>query len=227
MSSNRHNFLSPPPDATTLRPKTKPDRDLLSEANDLAARALQDQSNHTVRKKLLLLEVTQSSAIEDSFARQAIRFHHAALLKFFKEPLSQQSLLSAHRTTMYAQPDAQPGVYRTINVTVGAHRPPDWPSVPDLMEEFFTFAQADPPDPVAHAAWAHIQFETIHPFADGNGRTGRALITKLLNAPIPLSDYILQHRQQYYDHLAAGLWAPYLRWFAAGVIETCRKYNHA
>jgi Fic family protein len=81
------------------------------------------------------------------------------------------------------------------------------------------------------AALAHAQFETIHPFLDGNGRLGRLLITLLLCAEGALSEPILylslhfkSHRQEYYDHLQRvrthGDWEGWLRFFLEGVIST-------
>jgi Fic family protein len=81
------------------------------------------------------------------------------------------------------------------------------------------------------AALAHVQFETIHPFLDGNGRVGRLLITLLLcvegalSAPILyLSLYFKTYRQEYYDLLQRvrthGDWESWLRFFLQGVQET-------
>jgi Fic family protein len=84
------------------------------------------------------------------------------------------------------------------------------------------------------AALAHVQFETIHPFLDGNGRLGRLLITFLfcadgaLHEPLLyLSLYFKQHRQQYYDLLQSvrltGDWEAWLRFFITGVEETANQ----
>jgi Fic family protein len=81
------------------------------------------------------------------------------------------------------------------------------------------------------AALVHVQFETIHPFLDGNGRLGRLLITFLLCAEgalrqplLYLSLYFKQHRQQYYELLQSvrltGDWEAWLRFFLIGVAET-------
>lgn len=80
------------------------------------------------------------------------------------------------------------------------------------------------------AALAHAQFETIHPFLDGNGRVGRLLITLLLCAEgvlsqplLYLSLYLKEHRSEYYDHLQRiryhGEWESWLRFFLQGVLE--------
>jgi Fic family protein len=77
---------------------------------------------------------------------------------------------------------------------------------------------------------AHVQFEAIHPFLDGNGRVGRLLITFLLTEQgvlskpvLYLSHYFKRHRQAYYDHLqavhAAGDWESWLAFFLRGVAE--------
>ena len=85
------------------------------------------------------------------------------------------------------------------------------------------------------AALAHAQFETIHPFFDGNGRVGRLLVTLLLAAEghvlsrplLYLSLYLKEHRNEYYSHLMAvrtdGTWEDWLRFFVEGVIEVARS----
>lgn len=81
------------------------------------------------------------------------------------------------------------------------------------------------------AAVAHVQFETIHPFLDGNGRVGRLLITLLLCSEGVLSEpllylslYLKQHRAQYYELLSdvrsTGDWEAWVDFFARGVHET-------
>ena len=84
------------------------------------------------------------------------------------------------------------------------------------------------------AAVAHVQFETIHPFLDGNGRLGRLLITfilcidGILKEPLLyLSLYLKSNRQTYYDHLQSvretGDWETWLEFFLTGVIETANQ----
>ncbi|MEJ2090068.1 MAG: Fic family protein [Gammaproteobacteria bacterium] len=81
---------------------------------------------------------------------------------------------------------------------------------------------------------AHAQFETIHPFLDGNGRVGRLLITfllcekEVLQKPVLyLSYFFKRHRQHYYDRLQAvrddGDWEGWLRFFLRGVVEVSRE----
>lgn len=80
----------------------------------------------------------------------------------------------------------------------------------------------------------HYQFETIHPFLDGNGRVGRLMIplylteNKLLKKPVLyLSDYLETHRQLYYDHLMSvrlkSDLTPWLKFFLVGIIETAKS----
>ena len=84
------------------------------------------------------------------------------------------------------------------------------------------------------AAIAHVQFETIHPFLDGNGRIGRQLITLLLCSEnvlkepvLYLSLYFKKHRMYYYDLLnevrVKGAWEKWYEFFLEGVIETCNQ----
>lgn len=108
--------------------------------------------------------------------------------------------------------------------------PPD--QVPIVLSEFEAFLHADSDIPLLlRIGMAHAQFETIHPFLDGNGRVGRLLITFLLcersvlqKPVLYLSHWFKRHRQDYYEHLQAvrdtGDWERWLLFFLKGVAET-------
>ena len=133
-----------------------------------------------------------------------------------------------------------PGEFRRSQNWVGGTRPGNATFVPPPPESLMEclgalekFLHNDPvPTPVLiKAAMAHVQFETIHPFLDGNGRLGRLLITFLLcaegamNEPfLYLSLYFKAHRQEYYDWLEKvrndGDWEGWLKFFLTGVLET-------
>lgn len=88
--------------------------------------------------------------------------------------------------------------------------PPPPEFVPELLEDLCAFCSSDDLSPLAQASIAHAQFETIHPFADGNGRTGRALIHIILRrrgiAPVlvpPISLVLATWSRAYIDSLAA------------------------
>jgi Fic family protein len=135
--------------------------------------------------------------------------------------------------------DKSPGEFRRDQNWLGGSRPanaryvpPPWTEVVPLMSDLERFLHDDPaPTPILiKAALAHAQFETIHPFLDGNGRLGRLLITLLLFADgvlkrplLYLSLYLKQNRDSYYDHLqrvrAEGAWEEWLQFFLEGVVE--------
>jgi Fic family protein len=111
-------------------------------------------------------------------------------------------------------------------------KPPVW-ELRRLLGNLETFMhhRGDMPA-LVHAGVAHAQFETIHPFIDGNGRIGRLLITFLLvhggviSRPLlSLSLFLNRHRAEYYDRLTAvreaGDWEGWLAFFLRGVAETC------
>jgi len=98
----------------------------------------------------------------------------------------------------------------------------------DNLEKFLHEAQILPV--LVHCGLAHAQFETIHPFLDGNGRVGRLLITFLLcqrgvleRPLLYLSHYLKVHRAEYYDRLMAirnaGDWEGWMKFFLRGVLE--------
>ena len=114
-----------------------------------------------------------------------------------------------------------------------AFAPPPHIAVPDCMTalESFLHATDDGLSVLLRAGLAHVQFETIHPFLDGNGRVGRLLITLLLCAAgllsqplLYLSLYFKQHRDDYYDLLnhvrRTGDWEAWLGFFLEGVKRT-------
>jgi Fic family protein len=139
--------------------------------------------------------------------------------------------------------DKQPGEFRQSQNWIGGTRPGTAAFVPpppelvlDCMSALELFLHEERPDLplLIKAGLVHVQFETIHPFLDGNGRLGRLLITFLLCAvgvlrePILyLSLYFKQHRQAYYDLLdrvrAKGDWEIWLDFFLAGVRDTAQQ----
>lgn len=154
-------------------------------------------------------------------------------------PISGRLLCEAHRRLLEGVRGAgkQPGELRRSQNWIGGTRPgnaafvPPPPSqVADLLatlEHFIHTADTDLP-PLIRVALAHAQFETIHPFLDGNGRIGRLLIAALmehwglLNEPLMyLSAYLKQHQAEYYQRLssvrAEGDWEGWIEFFLEGV----------
>lgn len=136
-----------------------------------------------------------------------------------------------------------PGEFRRSQNWIGGTRPGNAAFVPPPAEEILTCMGAlelflhDQPEPtpiLLKAALAHVQFETIHPFLDGNGRLGRLLITlllcdqKVLREPmLYLSLYFKTHRQYYYELLnhvrLTGDWEAWLDFFAEAVMATATQ----
>ncbi|KMY67429.1 Fic family protein [Desulfobulbus rhabdoformis] len=136
-----------------------------------------------------------------------------------------------------------PGEFRRSQNWIGGTRPGNAAFVPPPAEEvlecmskleFFLHDQPEPTPVLLKAALAHVQFETIHPFLDGNGRLGRLLIAlllceqKVLREPmLYLSLYFKTHRQYYYELLGnvrlTGDWEAWLDFFAEAVIVTATQ----
>jgi Fic family protein len=139
--------------------------------------------------------------------------------------------------------DRTPGEFRRTQNWIGGTRPGNAAFVPppaaEVVEcmgklELFLHDQPEPTPPLLKAALAHVQFETIHPFLDGNGRLGRLLITlllceqKVLSEPmLYLSLYFKMHRLAYYEALdgvrLTGDWETWLSFFAEAVIVTAAQ----
>ena len=154
-------------------------------------------------------------------------------------PISGRLLCDAHRLLLDGARGAgkQPGELRRSQNWIGGARParavfvpPPPDQVPGLVADLerFIHDQAPALAPLVRVALVHVQFETIHPFLDGNGRIGRLLIAALLEQwgllPEPLvylSGYLKQHQAEYYRRLSAvrtdGDWEGWVGFFLDGV----------
>lgn len=160
-------------------------------------------------------------------------------------PLSRRLLCELHHTLMSSGRGVQrqPGEFRQTQVWIGGHRPDHAVFVPPpahaLSEciaslECFLNDVDGPTAPLLKAALAHVQFETIHPFLDGNGRMGRLLIALILAEAGVLRDPLLylsvffkQHRSTYYQLLqdvrTKGGWEAWVGFFADAVADTAAQ----
>ena len=161
-------------------------------------------------------------------------------------PLSLRLLREIHQVLLSSGRGSKrsPGEFRTSQNWIGA---PGCtlseatfvpPSVPDMNEamgdlELYLHNEDDLP-PLIKIALVHAQFETIHPFLDGNGRMGRLLITfwlcqqKILSQPLLyISYYFKKNRQEYYDRLMVvrntGDWEQWIKFFLRGIAETSEE----
>lgn len=192
---------------------------------------------------LLLYEIDEQPGVPVDDVREVSRCV-AALEHGLKNlrgglPLSMRLLRGMHEVLM-SHPGGRsktPGRVRRSQVWIGGTRPgnaafvpPPANALPDCLSAFERFLndQPEPTPPLLKAALAHVQFETIHPFLDGNGRLGRLLIVLQLVADSVLRDpmlypslYFKTHRALYYELLNEvrlhGDWERWLDFFAEGV----------
>ncbi len=192
---------------------------------------------------LLMFELDQEPGVPIEDVRE-VSSYVAALeqgLSMLKGgfPMSLRLLREVHRVLLSKGrgSDQSPGEFRLSQNWIGGTRPGNAFFVPpppeEILEcmgrlELFLHDKPEPTPPLLKAALAHVQFETIHPFLDGNGRLGRMLITLtlceqgLLRSPVLyLSHYFKEHRQEYYKLLNGvredGDWEAWLLFFAEAV----------
>ena len=198
---------------------------------------------------LLLFELDQEPGVPLGDVREVSNYV-AALdhgLRLLKEglPLSLRLLREIHGVLLSKGRGSHqtPGEFRRTQSWIGGSRPGLATFVPppaeDVLEcmsklELFLHDRPEPTPALLKAALAHVQFETIHPFLDGNGRLGRLLITlllceqKALREPmLYLSLYFKTRRQYYYELLnnvrITGDWEAWLDFFAEAVIVTATQ----
>jgi Fic family protein len=163
-------------------------------------------------------------------------------------PISTRLIRQTHATLLQSVRGKEklPGEFRSSQNWIGPSLkhaifvPPSYEEIPELMSDMEHFLHSDqntPPNHVPHLikiALIHYQFETIHPFLDGNGRIGRLLITLylldkgLLQKPtLYLSDFFEKNRRAYYDNLMGvrekNDLKTWLEFFLVGVIETTQS----
>jgi len=207
---------------------------------------------------LLLFELEAAPGVPLDDVREVSNYV-AALdlgLRRLKEglPISSRLIREIHAELMREGRGSgnQPGEFRRSQNWIGGPTPaeavfvpPPWNRVEDCIAELERFIHDQPgvTPTLVKAALAHVQFETIHPFLDGNGRVGRLLITLLLTAEgvlreplLYVSQYFKRHRQRYYELLDQvrrdGDWEQWLAFFAdavrttaMGAVDTARQLS--
>ncbi|MCC7365601.1 MAG: Fic family protein [Dehalococcoidia bacterium] len=203
------------------------------------------ENTHTSFAELVAFEATGADVSPGGATREV--FNYVAAVEYglrhvMEAGFTVDLVRGIHRTLMRGargEHYATPGELRTVQNHIGggsndpadAHFvPPPAARVPGLLDGLFAYLQQAEVSPLIQAAWMHYQFETIHPFLDGNGRVGRVLIPLLFahrhQMPHPLlylSPYFERDRSRYYDRLfavsARSEWVPWLEYFLAAVLD--------
>ena len=198
---------------------------------------------------LLLYEIAPETGNNDTLEVlnyvQAMRHGLKRLQEGF--PLSLRLIREMHSILLQSGRGSRstPGEFRTSQNWIGGTHPGNAlyvpPPVPQMQEslhafELFLHSGAADFEVLVQCALLHVQFETIHPFLDGNGRLGRLLITLLLiergvlkHPLLYVSLYLKQNRAEYYDFLQRvrfdGDWEQWILFFLRGVSSTAEKAN--
>lgn len=190
--------------------------------------------NMTVQaKRLAMQEINEGSGGNAEIVVGNVRAMEAALE--FAGDLTEHNLLRMHKVLLSAQHgyEAYAGVYRSDLVWINggdfgpkgaSYVGPQPELIADCMKDLFEFLERDDLPVLLQCAIAHAQLETIHPFADGNGRTGRALIHAIFrnkgitqNMTPPVSAGLLTNKDRYFSALETyreGNAAPIIEAFA-------------
>ena len=199
---------------------------------------------------LMLFEIDEQPGVPVDDASEVSRYV-AALEHGLKRlragfPLSLRLMREVHKVLMGSSARSArltPGEFRRSQVWIGGTRPGNAVFVPPPANEIdeclkrferFLHDMPEPTPPLLKAALAHVQFETIHPFLDGNGRLGRLLIALQLAADGLLREPLLypslhfkSHRQTYYELLNAvrlsGDWETWLEFFADAILASATQ----
>ncbi|MEX2113556.1 MAG: Fic/DOC family N-terminal domain-containing protein [Pirellulales bacterium] len=201
------------------------------------------EGTHTTLEQLYLFEANDPATRPENAADArevydylvASKFAFAQLDEF---PICNRLLKQVHERLMANSPSRWPGEFRPEQAYIGSRdllsaryvAPPcdRLIALMDSLERYINSPRTDLPR-LVQIAIVHYQFESIHPFGDGNGRIGRLLISLLLRAfdilrepLLYLSAYFERNRNEYVDHLweisRCGAWEPWIRFFLQGVI---------
>jgi Fic family protein len=227
-----------------------PDQFLYSYVRKEAVLSSQIEGTQSSLSDLLLFEADAAPGVPLHDAQETANYIAAMnrgleLLRVEKLPICNRLFREVHGVLLGSGRGSEktPGKFRHEQNWLGGSRPsvaryvpPPWREVEPAMAELEKFLHDQPErTPILiKAALAHAQFESIHPFLDGNGRVGRLLITLLLVADgvlkgplLYLSLYLKQNRDDYYDHLqrirTEGAWEAWLRFFLEGVVEVAES----
>ena len=223
-----------------------PDQFLYTYIRKEAVLSSQIEGTQSSLSDLLLFENDAVPAVPSGDAYETLNYieamnHGLRRIESGEMPLSLRLLREVHERLLRGTrgADKAPGSFRTTQNWIGGTRPSNARYVPPAphevqgaMSDLERFLHADPTETpiLIKAAVAHAQFETIHPFLDGNGRVGRLLITLLLctqgvlSRPLLyLSLYLKRNRDVYYERLQRvrtdGAWEDWLEFFLEGVID--------
>ncbi len=223
-----------------------PDQFLYAYIRKEAVLSSQIEGTQSSLSDLLLFENDAMPGVPEHDVRETFNYiaamdHGLGRIRRNELPLSLRLLREVHARLLDGTrgADKAPGQFRTTQNWIGGTRPGNAAFVPPPPHEVLPamgalelFLHDDPVETpiLIKAALAHAQFETIHPFLDGNGRVGRLLIALLLCSQgvlarplLYLSLYLKHQREAYYDRLQAvrtdGAWEQWLEFFLAGVIE--------
>jgi Fic family protein len=200
----------------------------------------------------VLSQTHPSSVIEDDNVREVSNYLQAlrtgaSLLESL--PITQRLFCDVHRVllTGVRGGEKDPGNLRHSPVWVGPPGvgpeqarfiPPLPAAFPELLSDWERYVNLSDPEPVVvKLALAHYQFETIHPFLDGNGRVGRVIIILQMMAQgvltqpsFGISSYLERYRSEYYERLQAvrerGELDEWVGFFARGLISEAQTYRH-
>lgn len=186
---------------------------------DLPALLLRSESSASSRIENLTASVRNAALAELDATTPRNSREIAGNVRAMREAIelkgepSVEDVLRVHASLMSVTGESFGGELRDEQVWIGgsafgpqgaAFVPPSQERVPALLDDLMAFVRRDDLDPVVQAAVAHAQFETIHPFVDGNGRTGRALLHRWLcyhdvlrHATLPISSGLLHDVDSY------------------------------
>jgi Fic family protein len=222
-----------------------PDRLLYIYVRKEAVLSSQIEGTQSTLSDLLRFEAEGAPGMPLDDVREVSRYvaalHHGFNLLRGGLPVSLRLVRELHRVLMQEGRGSTraPGDFRRSQNWIGGSRPGNARFVPPPPHEMmialdnlerFIHDQPERTPPLLKAGLAHAQFETIHPFLDGNGRVGRLLITLLLCAEgaltqpfLYLSLYFREHRAEYYELLQRvrtdGDWESWMQFFLTGVAE--------
>lgn len=230
------NSLRPIPPSAVKKLREKFEVEMTYNSNAIEGNSLTERETFLVLNEgITIKNKPLKDHLEATNHKEALEYLYDLVEHDKKNTVSQHLIKNLHQIITKETEKDWAGRYRNAKVIIGGakHQPPDAMQIPNLMNELITWISTNQKEmhPIELAAILHHKFVYIHPFFDGNGRTGRLLMNIIImQAGYPLTVILKNDRKKYYQVLTAaddGNYEPLIQFITKNVERSLAIYLDA